>query len=383
MEQQDYEKQIRQLEKTIRILGKKLERSEQERSDIEADVAAKEVFLKNAIEQLQVSQQELEQRTQDLQNALNEMQQIQLQLIQSEKMSALGQMVAGVAHEINNPLSFVYGNLEHAREYTASFLELLKLYQQYYPQPHPAIADAIVEMDLPFLEGDTFELFQSMQDGADRIKNIITSLRTFSRLDEADFKTIDIHEGIESTLTLLQTRLRAQNWRSQIEVRKEYGHLPQLKCYAGQLNQVFMSILSNSIDAIEQCLAENTSRTKVQPQIAIRTICQSNVQSEHQEIIISISDNGIGISPENIDRIFDPFFTTKDIGKGTGLGMAIAHQIITEKHNGTITCSSELNKGTTFAIILPTPQLTFGKNTKELEEKKLQIPPAFEPLMSR
>ena len=383
MEQQDYEKQIRGLEKTIRVLRKKLERSEQERCDIEADVAAKEVFLKNAIEQLQVSQKALEQRTQDLQNALNDMQQIQLQLVQSEKMSALGQMVAGIAHEINNPLSFVYGNLEHAREYTASFLELLRLYQQHYPQPHPDIAETITDMDLPFLEEDTFDLFQSMQDGADRIKNIITSLRTFSRLDEADFKAIDVHEGIESALTLLQTRLRAQNWRSQIEVRKEYGHLPQLKCYAGQLNQVFMSILSNAIDAIEQCLAEHTPRTKARPEITICTLCQSNLRNGDREIIISISDNGSGIATENLDRIFDPFFTTKEIGKGTGLGMAIAHQIITEKHNGTITCSSEQGQGTTFAITLPTPQLTFSKKTKELEAKKRPIQSEFEPLMSR
>ncbi|NEO86745.1 MAG: sensor histidine kinase [Spirulina sp. SIO3F2] len=347
MTQPEQEPRVQDLEKTIRILRKKLQRSEKERNQIESDIETKEFLLKNVIEKLEASQENLKKQSQELKQALQEMQQMQLQLIQVEKMSALGQLVAGIAHEINNPLGFVYGNLDHAQEYTQCFLDLLMIYQKHCPLPNPEILAAMESMEFDFIKDDVNHVFQSMTAGAERIQAIVQSLRTFSRLDESEFKQIDLHESIESTLMVLQTRFRAQNWRSEIRIHKDYGHLPPFTCYAGQLNQVFMSILNNAIDAIEQKLSEEDYLGS-QGLIFIESELQSN-----QTIEILIQDNGVGIAPELINRVFDPFFTTKAVGKGTGLGMAIAHQIITEKHGGTITCTSTLDQGTTFTIILP------------------------------
>ncbi|MEM8640078.1 MAG: ATP-binding protein [Cyanobacteria bacterium P01_G01_bin.54] len=303
--------------------------------------------MKNVIEKLEASQENLKKQSQELTQTLQDMKAMQLQLIQVEKMSSLGQLVAGIAHEINNPLSFVSGNLKHAKAYMQSFLRLLMLYQKHYSQPHPEILAAMESMEFDFIKNDINPVFQSMTVGAQRIQSIVQSLRTFSRLDESEFKQIDLHEAIESTLTVLQTRFRAQNWRPEIRIQKDYGSLPKLKCYAGQLNQVFMSILNNAIDTIEQKLSEEENLVG-QGLVSI----QSRLQPD-QTIEISIQDNGVGIASDLINRIFDPFFTTKAVGKGTGLGMAIAHQIITEKHGGAIVCQSELGKGTTFTITLP------------------------------
>ncbi|NEO87291.1 MAG: PAS domain-containing protein [Spirulina sp. SIO3F2] len=287
-------------------------------------------------------------RAQELEALLVKFQYTQTQLVQSEKMSSLGQMVAGVAHEINNPVGFIHGNLTHAHQYMEDLLGLCVLYQQHYPNPHPQIRDEIEAIDLEFLKADLPHLFQSMKVGTNRIGAIVKSLRTFSRLDEAALKDIDLHEGIDSTLMILQTRLRAQDWRPEIKVIKDYGDLPRVQCYAGQLNQVFMNILSNAIDALEERdrACTNTQRQANQSQICIQTVKKTN------QILIRISDNGDGMSEETQFRLFDPFFTTKEVGKGTGLGMAIAHQIITEKHGGTIECRSELGVGTTFTITL-------------------------------
>ena len=276
-----------------------------------------------------------------LERELHQLQQTQLQLIQSEKMFSLGQMVAGIAHEINNPVSFIYGNITHANQYMEELLELLGLYQSHYPQPHQDIVMAIEEIDLEFLEEDFENLLKSMKKGSERIKNIVSSLRTFARMDESEFKTVNLHEGIESTLAILQSRLQKTEIRSEIQVVKDYGQLPVVSCYAGQLNQVFLNVLNNAIDALEECDRQEGLT------LCIRT------ETDGKQVTIAIADNGAGMSEETQRRIFDPFFTTKEVGKGTGLGMAIAHQIVTEKHGGRIVCSSEPGKGTELAIAIP------------------------------
>ncbi|MEM1169597.1 MAG: AAA family ATPase [Cyanobacteria bacterium P01_H01_bin.35] len=277
----------------------------------------------------------------ELERELHELQQTQIQLIQSEKMFSLGQMVAGIAHEINNPISFIHGNITPANTYMEEVLELLSLYQIHYPQPHQEIKIAMEEMDLEFLGSDFEKLLKSMKTGSERIKKIVTSLRTFARLDESEFKGVDLHEGIESTLTILQNRLRKKEKRGEIQVEKDYGQLPLVECYAGQLNQVFLNILNNAIDALEEC--ENQD---------FLTIC-IRTGTDEKQVKIMISDNGVGMNEETQKQLFDPFFTTKEVGKGTGLGMAIAHQIVTEKHGGMITCDSTVGQGTIFTIVIP------------------------------
>ncbi|MBD2195081.1 HAMP domain-containing histidine kinase [Calothrix anomala FACHB-343] len=306
-----------------------------------------------SIAELQQAEARLREQTQQLQLTLDNLQKAQLQLVQSEKMSSLGELVAGVAHEINNPVNFIHGNLTYLEDYANSLLAFIRLYQKFYPKAPAEIQAEAEEMDLEFLQKDLVKILNSMKIGTDRIREIVLSLRNFSRMDEADFKTVDIHEGIDSTLLILQHRLKARSPYPAIEIIKDYGNLPQVECYAGQLNQVFMNILSNAIDAMEE---QNSQRTvaeiKAQPsQITIRT---SVIDSQWVEI--AIADNGVGI-PENIQqRIFDPFFTTKPVGKGTGMGMSISYQIITEKHRGKLTCFSTLGEGTEFVIQIPIHQ---------------------------
>ncbi|MEM7066171.1 MAG: PAS domain S-box protein [Cyanobacteria bacterium P01_B01_bin.77] len=295
-------------------------------------------------------------RSQELEVLLTQLQKTQSQLVQSEKMSSLGQMVAGVAHEINNPVSFIYGNLTHAKDYTQDLVHLVDSYQRHYPEAHPAIQTTIDNIELEFLKQDLPKLFQSMEVGTERIREIIKSLRMFSRLDEADIKQVDLHDGIDSTLTILQTRLRAQPWRPQIQVIKEYGNLPQIECYAGQLNQVFMNLLSNAVDALEERDHDRTwqQMEAIPSTIEIRTRLLG--QLTPPAIAIAIIDNGPGIAQQVSDHLFNPFFTTKPVGKGTGLGLSISYQIITETHGGTITYDSTLGQGTTFTITLPITQ---------------------------
>ncbi|MEO1374612.1 MAG: ATP-binding protein [Cyanobacteria bacterium J06635_10] len=291
---------------------------------------------------------ELNEKNKFLQKTLQELQRTQAQVIQTEKMSSLGQMVAGVAHEINNPVSFVYSNLKPACEYAEDLIRVIELYQKHYPNPIEEIKTEIEAVELDFIKEDFIKLLDSMQNGTERIKEIVLSLRNFSRLDEAEFKQVDIHEGIDSTLLILQNRLKPKVNNFGIEVIKEYSSLPKVDCYAGQLNQVFMNILVNAIDALEDEVEKNQHFT---PQIRVSTELSGN-----DRIRISIADNGCGIAPEIESKLFDPFFTTKEIGRGTGLGLSISYQIIVDKHYGKLSCESIIGEGTEFFIEIPIRQ---------------------------
>jgi len=281
-----------------------------------------------------------------LQQALYDLQQTQAQLIQTEKMSSLGQLVAGVAHEINNPVNFIYGNLSYINNYSEDLLKLINLYQTNYPNPNPEIQECEEEIDLEFLMKDMPKILSSMKVGADRIRQIVLSLRNFSRLEQAEMKSVDIHEGIESTLLILQNRLKANGTNPQIEVIKQYGKIPLIECFAGQLNQVFMNIISNAIDALEEKKENNLS-----PTIIIRTeLCDPD------SIIIRIADNGLGIPAQAKKQLFDAFFTTKPVGKGTGLGLSISYQIVVDRHQGALWCESTVGEGTEFFIKIPLVQ---------------------------
>ncbi len=310
--------------------------------------------LTQEVHQRQQAQTELAQSHAELTELLEKFQQTQLQLVQTEKMSSLGQLVAGIAHEINNPVNFIYGNLNHAHQYFNDLLGLVKLYQEHYPEPAQAIQDEIDTIDLAFLQQDLDNVINSMQTGANRICEIVKSLRMFSRLDEAEVKQVNIHEGIDSTLVILQSRLKATTERPAIEVMKDYGDVPLIDCYAGQLNQVFMNLLGNAIDALEESQQQRQSGfIRIEPgQIRIRTeVCRAGW------VAIVISDNGPGIPETVVQRIFDPFFTTKPVGQGTGLGLSISYQIVTEKHGGKLSCTSALGKGTIFTIEIPIHRL--------------------------
>ncbi|MBD6617463.1 hybrid sensor histidine kinase/response regulator [Komarekiella sp. 'clone 1'] len=296
-------------------------------------------------------EQHINERTAELKTALDQLHHSQLQLVQSEKMSALGNLVAGVAHEINNPVGFIAGNLQPAQDYVQNLLQLVALYQQELPHPSATLQAAIEEMDLEYLQEDLPKLLISMREGVNRIRNISTSLRTFSRADCDRPIPFNIHEGLDSTLMILQHRLKANEFRPAIEVIKHYGEIPQIECYVGQLNQVFMNILANAIDALEEVTQKRSfENIKTNPnQITIRT----QLTDDPQLVQLRIQDNGIGMSQEVKQRIFDHLFTTKEIGKGTGLGLAIAYQIVTEKHNGSLDVNSTLGQGTEFIVTLP------------------------------
>ncbi|MDZ8262653.1 AAA family ATPase [Nostoc sp. ChiQUE01b] len=286
--------------------------------------------------------QEITQKATQLESTLEKLYSTQAQLIQSEKMSGLGQLVAGIAHEINNPINFIYGNLKPASEYVASLIELNNLYQQLYPQPLPEIAEKMADMELEFLVTDLQKLLSSMRVGADRICQIVLSLRNFSRLDESEIKPVDIHSGIDSTLLILQHRLQNNSKHPEIVVIQKYGQLPLVNCYASALNQVFMNIINNAIDALE------ISDTNRQPTIVIQTELK-----ESNKILISIADNGIGMIKSVQNKIFNPFFTTKSVGSGTGLGLSTSYSIVVEKHRGQLSCISTPGEGTEFFIEIP------------------------------
>jgi signal transduction histidine kinase len=300
----------------------------------------------------------VESRTSELSQALTNLRNTQAQMVQSEKMSALGQMVAGVAHEINNPVNFIHGNLSYVDTYMADLMRLMQLYQKHYPKPPAEISDELEEVDIAFIEEDLSKLLTSMRVGTDRIREIVLSLRNFSRLDESDSKQVDIHEGIDNTLTILQNRLKTKPNQPAIAVVKEYSKLPLVECYPGQLNQVFMNILGNAIDALEE-----QNKNKTMEEIQSSQICIRTKLSSQNSIKIEISDNGSGMSEQVRSNIFNPFFTTKAVGKGTGLGLSISYQIVVDKHQGKLWCDSIPGQGTTFAIEIPIkPDLKESEN---------------------
>lgn len=298
--------------------------------------------LENNNEELEIR---VKERTKELSEALYNLQTTQSQLVQTEKMSSLGQMVAGIAHEINNPVNFIHGNITCIKESLQELLEIINLYQKHYPHPVDEIQQSLESFDVNFLKDDLQKILNSMQEGTNRIKDIVLNLRNFSRLDESQLKEVDLRSGLESTLLILQHRLKSSDKRPAIEVIKNYGDLPKVECYPGLLNQVFMNILSNAIDAIEEL---HTPHKKSKLIISIFT----EITAENCAIV-RIQDNGPGVAGNVISKIFDPFFTTKPVGKGTGLGLSIAYQIVRDKHQGNLICTSQPGEGTEFAIVLP------------------------------
>ncbi|GGA50580.1 response regulator [Okeania sp. KiyG1] len=300
--------------------------------------------------QLKTLNQELEKANQELKEKYLQLEEAQLQLVQNEKMVTLGNLVTGIAHEINNPLGFIGGNVRAAQKYLQNLLVGLSLYREHSHLDDEIIAE-IEDLDLEFVAEDFPKLIGSMQSGYDIIRNISTSLRTFARKDTDKKTEFNLHEGIDSTLLILKYRLKANENRPGIEIIKNYGNIPPVKCYAGQLNQVFMNILANAIDALDESNAGKTfQEIKKEPnRITIRTQLSEN----QENAIVRIADNGIGMPEEVKAKIFQQGFTTKGVGKGTGLGMAIAYQIVTEKHSGQVTCNSIVGQGTIFTIMIP------------------------------
>ncbi|MGG6293855.1 sensor histidine kinase [Leptolyngbya sp. AN02str] len=349
------------------------------------EVSSQELLQANTDMQnlLQTVEKQVEDRTLELQQAnaelaltLNELQQAQLHLVQTEKMSSLGQLVAGVAHEINNPINFVHGNITYAADYIHQLLHIIEQYQKHYPQPTAELQQVLSDIDLDFIANDLTKLLSSMRVGSERIRQIVLSLRTFSRMDEAEMKVISIHDGLESTLMILQHRLKPSNGFPKINIVRQYDALPDVECYAGQLNQVFMNLISNAIDALEGC--PKFSMLSAEQTAAVGTKLQDGVPRSHDAmtcwetpqptiwirtemmgedwVAVHIADNGIGIPDAFKQRLFDPFFTTKPIGKGTGLGLSISYQIVTERHRGHLIFQSVPNAGTEFVVKIPVRQ---------------------------
>jgi signal transduction histidine kinase len=306
-------------------------------------------------------EKQLEDRTAELQTALRDLKSTQAQMVQNEKMATLGQMVAGVAHEINNPINFIHGNLTYLDQYAYNLLHLIQLYRDHYPEPSSEIVNAIDAVDLNFLEEDLSKVLRSMRMGTDRIRNVVLSLSNFSHCDESESKLVRIQESIDSTLMILNHRLENQPDRPEIQVIKDYGNLPPVECYVGQLSQVLMNLISNAIDALEE---RDQNRTFDEIRTTPSTIWITAEVLQNQRLSIQIADNGQGMSEEVRSQIFNSFFTTKPVGKGTGLGLSISHQIITERYGGKLACESTPGQGTKFAIEIPV----------EIREDDLDLP---------
>jgi len=284
----------------------------------------------------------------ELERAVGELKQTQAQLLHREKMSSLGALMASIVHEINNPVSFIYGNLSHAEIYIQDLLHLLRLYEEYCPNPCPEIQAQIEEMDLDFLVEDLPKVMSSMQMGSNRIREIVKSMGSFSRTDNSNMTLCDLHDSIDSTVLILRNRLNSQIDRRDIQVVKNYGKLPAVECYAGQLNQVFMNLLTNAIDALDE-VAQNQPDAVLKISIGTELVGPDRVR-------VRIADTGAGMTAQIKEQMFEQFFTTKQIGKGTGLGLSIVYKILVENHRGTLRCESEPSKGTEFIIELPVQQ---------------------------
>lgn len=302
-------------------------------------------------QQNQQLEERVQKRTAKLYQTVEALKQTQLQLVQSEKMSAIGQLIAGVAHEINNPVGCIVGNIEEANNAIEDLSEYLQLCQEKCHTPGSEIERKALEIDLEYLVEDLPKMLFSMKTGIERIRNISNSLRTFSRADSEDKVLADIREGIDSTLMILQHRLKANHNRPAIQIIKNYGDIPAIKCYLGQLNQVFMNVVANAIDALEEA---NQGRTFAAIAASPNTIAITAKLSENKRnVLIVIKDNGKGMSEEIRAQVFDYSFTTKAVGKGTGIGLSISRQIVEETHSGCLTCASVLGEGTEFTIALP------------------------------
>lgn len=322
------------------------------------------------LEALRQSERQYRLQAAQLEKAVRDLHETQTQLIQTEKISSLGLLVAGVAHEINNPINFIYGNITHASQYAQDLLNLLHIYQEKYPTPVSEIEAAAEDIEIDFLMEDFPKILESMKVGADRIRDLVVSLRNFSRLDESEMKQVDIHEGIDSSLLILQHRLKATASSPAIKVIKEYDNFPKIECYAGQLNQVFMNILANAIDVLEEY---NSKRSSKEIYSCPNTIWISTCAVSSDTVAILIADNGPGINQEVIRKLFDPFFTTKPIGKGTGLGLSISHQIVVEKHRGKLQCFSPPGKGAEFLIEIPICQKISPVTVENVKETVKQF----------
>ncbi len=291
-----------------------------------------------------VLEEKVEERTAELKDALESLKHTQTKLIHNEKMNSMGQLVAGIAHEVNNPINFIYGNLNYVNGYVQDLLELVQTYQKHYPTPASDINEKLEELDLEFSSSDLLQSFVSLRSGAKRIRNLVVSLRNFSRFDESELKVASVHEGLDSTLAMLGGQLET------IKIEKNYGELPKIECYPGQLNQVFMHLIKNALEALNRA---EVSKNSAECSEASPPLLHISTAALGDKVAIWIADNGPGISLEIQDRIFDPFFTTKEVGEGSGLGLSISHQLVTVQHGGNIKCYSVPGQGTKFLVELP------------------------------
>ncbi|MEM1173154.1 MAG: hybrid sensor histidine kinase/response regulator [Cyanobacteria bacterium P01_H01_bin.35] len=310
------------------------------------------LMLEKKNQRLLTSEALLTQKSENLEQALEELKQAQVQMIQNAKMAGLGQLAAGVAHEVNNSINFINNNLDYANTYLEELLDLVKLYQEEYPSPNQKIQNNIEEIDLDFLSDDLPEVIFSMKKGAERIQKIVDSLGNFSRINQAEYKLVDIHQGIESTLALLKSRIEETDNLLPVHIIKEYGQIPKTKCYPNQLNQVFLNILNNAIYFLEANRQKQVEQ-QINSQQDLPKILVTTELITDEKILIKISDNGVGIDESIKERIFEPFFTTKEVGQGTGLGLSVSYQIIVEQHHGKLTCDSQIDQGSTFIIEIP------------------------------
>jgi len=304
------------------------------------------LMLEKKNQQLLTSATLLTKKSESLEHTLQELKQAQVQIIQNAKMAGLGQLAAGVAHEINNSINFIYNNLDHANSYFQELLNLIKLYQEEYPSANQKIQNHVEDIDLDFLSDDLPQLMSSMKNGAERIQKIVDSLGNFSRINQAEYKLVDIHQGIESTIALLKPRIEETDNLLPVKIIKKYDQIPKIQCYPHQLNQVFLNILNNAIDFLDI-----KRQKKIEQQVP--TIWISTELKNSDLVMITIADNGVGIDKSIRERIFEPFFTTKKVGKGTGLGLSVSYQIIVEQHHGKLTCDSKVDEGATFMIEIP------------------------------